>query len=54
MKYIEKKDGYVWLVEEHDVYGRHKTITSLGKDPNDPMWADELKSIKPKKNKKKE
>lgn len=54
MKYIEKKNGYVYLVEEHDVYGRHRTITNLGKDPDDPMWAEELKSIKQIRKKKSE
>ena len=54
MHYIERKNGYVYLVQEHDVYGRHKTVTNLGKDPDDPMWAEELKSIRPKKKKKEE
>lgn len=54
MKYIEKKNGYVWLVEEHDVYGRHKSITNLGKDPDDQMWAEELGKIKQNKKKKSE
>ena len=44
MKYFEKKDGYVWLVEEHDEAGRFKTYYNMGKDP------DELD--KPKKTKK--
>lgn len=34
MKYIEKKDGYVWLVEEHDEAGKFKTYYNLGKDPD--------------------
>lgn len=54
MKYIEKRDGYVWLVEEHDVYGSHKSITNLGKDPDDTIWAEELKTIKQGKKKKSE
>jgi hypothetical protein len=32
MEYIEKKNGEVWLVTEHDVEGRHKTRTYLGKE----------------------
>lgn len=47
MKYIEKKDGYVWLVEEHDEKGRFKTYYNLGKDP-------EAIEKKPKGNKKEE
>ena len=54
MKYIEKKNGYVYLVEEHDVYGRHKTVINLGKDPNDPRWTEELKSVSSNKKKKSE
>ena len=57
MEKIVKKDGYVYSVIEHDVYGMHKTIRNLGKDPDDPMWADDLKKIikpKPKKKTKKE
>lgn len=34
MKYIEKKDGYVYLVEEHDAAGRFKTFYNMGKDPD--------------------
>lgn len=49
MEYILKKDGYVYLVKEHDVYGMHKTITNLGKDPNDPMWKEEVEEMKSKK-----
>lgn len=48
MQYIEKKEGYVFLVEEHDVYGRHKTITNLGKDPNHPKWKKEIDGINKK------
>lgn len=47
MEHIEKRNGYVWFVKEHDVYGRHKTIIRLGKDP------DYIES-KPKKTKKSE
>lgn len=54
MKKIVKENGYVYLVTEHDVYGRHKTITNLGKDPDDPRWAEELKSVSSNKKKKSE
>ncbi len=30
MEYIEKRNGEVYLVTEHDVYGRHKTVKFLG------------------------
>ena len=46
MRYIEKKNGYVYVVEEHDAAGRFKTYYNMGKDP------DELD--KPKKTKKEE
>ena len=32
MKYIERKNGYVWLVEEHDEAGKFKTYYNMGKD----------------------
>ena len=32
MQYIKKENGNVWLVTEHDVYGKHKTISFLGKE----------------------
>lgn len=54
MHYLERKNGYVYLVEEHDVYGRHITRTNLGKDPDDPRWAEELKSVSSNKKKKSE
>lgn len=44
MHYIEKKNGYVYLVTEHDEAGKFKTYYNMGKDP------DELD--KPKKTKK--
>lgn len=47
MEYIEKKNGYVYLVREHDAAGRFKTFYNLGKDP------DEI-DVKPKKTKKRE
>lgn len=48
MEKIIKQDGYVYLVKEHDYYGRHKTIVNLGKDIDDPRWKED----KPKKTKK--
>lgn len=30
MEYIEKRNGEVYLITEHDVYGRHKTVKFLG------------------------
>lgn len=41
MKYIEKKNGYVYLVEEHDAAGRFKTYYNMGKDIDDPMWKED-------------
>ena len=35
MHYIEKRDGYVWLVEEHDEAGKFKTYYNMGKDPDE-------------------
>lgn len=32
IQYIMKKDGNVYLVTEHDVYGRHKTISFMGRE----------------------
>ena len=46
MEYIKKENGHVWLVIEHDVYGRHKTIKYLGKE------FVELEDDKPKKKRK--
>lgn len=51
MEYIEKRNGYVYLVKEHDSYGRHKTITNLGKDPDSEMWKEEIEIHKQKKGK---
>lgn len=53
MEKIVRTNGYVYLVKEHDVYGRHTTLTNLGKDPNHPMWAEELNNIKANKKKNK-
>lgn len=46
MEYIKKENGNVYLVTEHDVYGRHKTITFLGKE-----YVEEEKKEKKKKKK---
>lgn len=46
MEYIKKENGHVWLVIEHDVYGRHKTVKYLGKE------FVELEDDKPKKKRK--
>lgn len=54
MEYIKRENGYVYLIKEHDVYGNHKTITNLGKDPDNPMWAEDLKPKKKKDTKKEE
>lgn len=32
MEYIVKKDGYVYQVTEHDVYGKHRTTICLGRE----------------------
>ena len=53
MNKIVRMNGFVYLVIEHDVYGRHTTFKILGKDPDDPMWADELNGTKPNKKKNK-
>ena len=34
MHYIEKKNGYVYLVTEDSSDGRFKTYYNLGKDPD--------------------
>ncbi len=46
MEYIKKENGHVWLVIEHDVYGRHKTVKYLGKE------FVELEDNKPKEKRK--
>lgn len=50
MEKIIKKSGYVYWVTGDKGF---ETFYNLGKDPDDPMWAEELKPKK-KKNKKKE
>lgn len=47
MHYIEKKDGYVYFVQENSNDGRFKTYYNMGKDPD-------LLEDKPKKTTKKE
>lgn len=42
--YIEKKDGFVFLVQENDAYGRFNTYFNLGKDPDSPMWKPKKKN----------
>lgn len=55
MKYIEKKNGYVYLVQEDSNDGRFKTYYNMGKDIDDPMWKNEVESFKSiKKSKKSE
>ena len=54
MKYIEIKDGYVYLVEDTRADGRFKTYYNLGKDLDSPMWFDEVKEMKFNKKTKKE
>lgn len=54
MQYIEKKDGYVYLVEENSTDGRFKTHYRLGKDLDSPRWMDEVKEMKFTKKTKKE
>lgn len=50
MEYIKKENGHVWLVIEHDVYGRHKTVKYLGKEFVE--LEDVIKDDKPKKKRK--
>lgn len=46
MHYLERKNGYVYLVQEDSSDGRFKTYYNLGKDP------DLMDNEKPKKTKK--
>ena len=50
MEYIKKENGHVWLVKEWDVYGKHKTISYLGKEFVE--LEDEINDDKPKKKRK--
>lgn len=52
MNKIIKKDGYVYLVEENDAYGRFPTYYNLGKDPDDLRWFENEEKPKKKANKK--
>ena len=49
MEYIEKRDGYVYLVQENDSQGRFNTYYNLGKDPDDPRWEEQEEKHKQKK-----
>lgn len=53
MNKIEKKDGYVYLVEDCDKKG-FETYCNLGKDIDSPIWEDEIKEMSFIKNKKKD
>lgn len=53
MNKIEKKDGYVYLVEDCDKKG-FETYCNLGKDIDSPIWEDEVKEMSFMKNKKKD
>lgn len=44
---IIKKDGYVYYVEGEKGF---ETFHNLGKDIDDPMWAEETREFKPIKN----
>ena len=48
--YIEKKDGYVFLIQENDAYGRFSTYHNIGKDIDDPRWHEEVEKMTSKKN----
>lgn len=50
-KYQIKKDGYVFLVQENDAYGKFPTYYNLGKDINDPRWHEEVEEMNSKKKK---
>lgn len=49
MHYIERKNGYVYFVKEDSNDGRFKTYYNMGKDIDDPMWAEDIKTKKTKK-----
>jgi len=51
MHYIEKKNGYVWLVTGRKGF---ETFYNMGKDPDSEMWAEDLKPKKKKNTKKEE
>ena len=51
MEYIEKKNGYVYLVTGDKGF---ETFYNMGKDIDDPMWAEDKPKKKRKKTKKRE
>ena len=51
MEYIERKNGYVYLVQENSTDGRFKTYYNMGKDPNDLRWFENEEKPKQKKTK---
>lgn len=52
VEYIMKKDGNVYLVKEHDLQGRNKTIQFLGKEYIEENVEEKIEE-KPKKKKQK-
>lgn len=50
MRKIIRKGGFVYMVEGDN----HSTWYNMGKDPDDPMWKEEVKEMKKKWKKKKE
>lgn len=53
MERIIKRDGYVFLVKDWERKG-FETYHNLGKDPNHPMWHEEIEEMKKTKKNKKE
>lgn len=53
MEYIERKNGYVYIVREDSADGRFKTYQKMGKDLESPMWADEVKEMSNKRKRQK-
>lgn len=53
MNKIEKRNGYVYFVENFDKKG-FETYHNLGKDIDSPIWEDEVKEMNFMKNKKKD
>lgn len=47
---VVRKGGFVYMVEGDN----HSTWYNMGKDPDDPMWKEEVKEMKKKWKKKKE
>lgn len=52
MDKIVRQNGYVYLVKDFDRRG-FETFTNLGKDPEDPMWHEEIEEMKKTKKSKK-